>query len=57
MEGVCWRVYTNVRKIININVEILYVVTVCMPGEIVLEYLKVGRYEPDRVRVTCFLFV
>ena len=30
-----------------INVEILYVMYVCMSGDIILEDQKVGRYGPD----------
>ena len=30
------------------NVEIFYVVSVRMPGEIILQDRKVGRYRPDR---------
>ena len=44
----CWIVQTNVRKMVKMKVEILYVVSVLMSGEIILEYHKVGRYGPDR---------
>ena len=44
----CWRVQKNVRETGKRNIEIFYVVSVCMSGEIILEYRKVGRYGPDR---------
>ena len=39
------------------NVDIFYVVSVRMPGEIILEDQKVGRYGPDRNNGHLFLFV
>ena len=38
----------NVRKTGNMNVEIFYVVSVHMSGEIISEDWKVGQYGPDR---------
>ena len=32
----------------KMTVEIFYVVTLCMSGEIILEDRKVGQYGPDR---------
>ena len=46
----------NVRKAVNMNVEIFYVVSVRMQGYIILEDQKFRRYRPDRNQVH-FLFV
>ena len=45
---------TNVRKTGKTNVEIFYIVSVRMPGEIFLEDQKVGKYRPDRNQVHLF---
>ena len=45
---VCWRVYKNVRKTGKIKEEIFYLVSVRIPGKIILEDWKVGKYGTDR---------
>ena len=54
MAGVCWRVKKNVRKTGNTNVEIFYVVSVRISGEIFIEDWKFGQYGPDRNQVHLF---
>ena len=48
MSGVCWRLQKILRKTRNTNVEIFYVVSVNIPGKILLEDQKVWQYGPDR---------
>ena len=55
--NVCWQDKTNVGKMGNMNVEIFYVVSVHMSGEIILKDWKVWRYGPDRNQGHFFLFI
>ena len=46
---------TNVTKTENMNIKTFYVFSVCMSGEIILEYHKVGWYGPDRTQGQFFV--
>ena len=53
----CWRVQTDVRKTRKTNVDILYVPSAHISGEMVLEDRKVGKYGTDRSQSHLFLFI
>ena len=44
----CCRVQKNVRKKVNMNVDMFYVVSVRMTRKIILKDRKVGKYGTDR---------